>query len=303
MVKNKKEIIRLLEEIATYMELKGENSFKISAFRKAAQAIELDSRSLTEIDDFTKISGIGKTTGEIIQHFLETGESPELDELKKEVPAGLVPLLDVPGLGGKKLSRLYHELGVTDKTSLLEKAENGQMETLKGFGKKSVDKMVEAVREMGERPDRYPLNDVLPIIEKVEGYLVGIEGIDTFAQAGSLRRLRETVKDLDYVIATEKPREVQKALLAFPLITDVTGAGDTKVSAVLVDKITISVDFRLVENKDFATTLHHFTGSKDHNIKMRQLAKQADEKISEYGVEQADGAVRHFESEQAFFAH
>ncbi len=136
MVKNKKEIIHLLEEIAIYMELKGENSFKISAFRKAAQAIELDSRSLTEIDDFTKISGIGKTTGEIIQHFLATGECPELVELKKEVPAGLVPLLEVPGLGGKKLSRLYHELGVTDKTTLLEQVENGQIEALKGFGKK-----------------------------------------------------------------------------------------------------------------------------------------------------------------------
>lgn len=303
MASNKKEIIRLLEEIATYMELKGENSFKIAAFRKAAQAIELDSRSLTEIDDFTKISGIGKTTGEIIQLFLTTGESPELEELKKEVPVGLVPLLDVPGLGGKKLSRLYHELGVTDKTSLLEQFENGKIEALKGFGKKSAEKMAEAVREMGERPDRYPLNDVLPIIRKVEGYLADLEEIDTFAQAGSLRRLRETVKDLDYVIATEKPAEVQKALLASPLITDVTGAGDTKVSAVLEDKITISVDFRLVENKAFATTLHHFTGSKEHNIKMRQLAKESDEKISEYGVEQANGTIRHFDSEKAFFNH
>lgn len=166
MATNKKEIIRLLEEIATYMELKGENSFKISAFRKAAQAIELDSRSLSEIDDFTKISGIGKTTGEIIQRYLDSGECPELEELKKEVPAGLVPLLDVPGLGGKKLSRLYHELGVVDKDTLLQEAENGHIEALKGFGKKSAEKMAEAVREMGERPDRYPLNDVLPIIKK-----------------------------------------------------------------------------------------------------------------------------------------
>ncbi|EAK9403688.1 DNA polymerase/3'-5' exonuclease PolX [Listeria monocytogenes] len=303
MATNKKEIIRLLEEIAIYMELKGENSFKISAFRKAAQAIELDSRSLSEIEDFTKISGIGKTTGEIIQRYLDSGECPELEELKKEVPAGLVPLLDVPGLGGKKLSRLYHELGVVDKDTLLQEAENGHIEALKGFGKKSAEKMAEAVREMGERPDRYPLNDVLPIIQKVEAYLADIAPIETFAQAGSLRRLRETVKDLDYVIATEKPEEVQKALLAFPLITDVIGAGETKVSAVLEDNITISVDFRLVKKKAFATTLHHFTGSKDHNIKMRQLAKQSNEKISEYGVEQEDGSVRHFESEKAFFEH
>ncbi|STY35314.1 DNA polymerase/3'-5' exonuclease PolX [Listeria fleischmannii subsp. coloradonensis] len=102
-MKSKKDVIRLLEEIALYMELKGENTFKISAFRKAAQSIELDDRSLNEMEDITKLPGIGKTTGGIITQFLETGESKELESLKKEVPAGLVPLLDVQGLGGKKL--------------------------------------------------------------------------------------------------------------------------------------------------------------------------------------------------------
>lgn len=275
---NKKKIINLLETIALYMELKGENSFKISAFRKAALALEQDERSLTEIEDFTKISGIGKSTAAIIQNYIETGESEELDSLKQEVPEGLIPLLKVPGLGGKKLSRLYQELGVIDRETLLEKAADGSISALKGFGQKSVDKMVEAVGEMGDRPDRYPLNDVLPIAQSLEAYLAGISEIDRFSHAGSFRRLRETVKDLDFVIATKDPQAVAKQLLAIETIDQVIAAGDTKVSVELDDTIKISVDFRMVAPEEFVSTLHHFTGSKNHNIKMRQIAKQQEEK-------------------------
>ncbi|MBC2372291.1 DNA polymerase/3'-5' exonuclease PolX [Listeria booriae] len=300
---NKKKIINLLETIALYMELKGENPFKISAFRKAALALEQDERSFSEIEDFTKISGIGKSTAVIIQNFIETGESEELDLLKKEVPEGLVPLLKVPGLGGKKLSRLYQELGVVDKDSLLAKAEDGSISALKGFGQKSVDKMVEAVQEMGDRPDRYPLNDVLPVAKKLEDYLAEIKEIERFSHAGSFRRLRETVKDLDFVIATNKPEAVAKQLLAIETIDQVIAAGDTKVSVELDDGIKISVDFRMVAPGEFVSTLHHFTGSKNHNIRMRQIAKQQSEKINEYGVEDEAGNVKQFDSEEAFFAH
>ncbi|MBC1491476.1 DNA polymerase/3'-5' exonuclease PolX [Listeria booriae] len=300
---NKKKIINLLETIALYMELKGENPFKISAFRKAALALEQDERSFSEIEDFTKISGIGKSTAVIIQNFIETGESEELDLLKKEVPEGLVPLLKVPGLGGKKLSRLYQELGVVDKDSLLAKAEDGSISALKGFGQKSVDKMVEAVQEMGDRPDRYPLNDVLPVAKELEGYLAGIKEIERFSHAGSFRRLRETVKDLDFVIATNNPEAVAKQLLAIETIDQVIAAGDTKVSVELDDGIKISVDFRMVAPGEFVSTLHHFTGSKNHNIRMRQIAKQQSEKINEYGVENEAGNVKQFDSEEAFFGH
>ncbi|MBC1226301.1 DNA polymerase/3'-5' exonuclease PolX [Listeria booriae] len=300
---NKKKIINLLETIALYMELKGENPFKISAFRKAALALEQDERSFSEIEDFTKISGIGKSTAVIIQNFIETGESEELDLLKKEVPEGLVPLLKVPGLGGKKLSRLYQELGVVDKDSLLAKAEDGSISALKGFGQKSVDKMVEAVQEMGDRPDRYPLNDVLPVAKKLEDYLAEIKEIERFSHAGSFRRLRETVKDLDFVIATSNPEAVAKQLLAIETIDQVIAAGDTKVSVELDDGIKISVDFRMVAPGEFVSTLHHFTGSKNHNIRMRQIAKQQSEKINEYGVEDEAGNVKQFDSEEAFFAH
>lgn len=303
MATTKKEVIQLLEKIAVYMELKGENPFKISAFRKAAQSLEMDDRSLSEIDEFTKLPGIGERTGEIITTFVETGESPELEQLQKEVPKGLIPLLDVQGLGGKKLSRLYKELGITDKDSLLKEAENGKIAALKGFGQKSVDKMVEAVREIGTRPERYPIYDALKIADQIEAYLDTIPAIETYSEAGSLRRLRETVKDLDFVIGTTDVEKVKIALLEFPLIQEVTNDGNTKVSVELKDEIEIAVDFRLVSPEDFPTTLHHFTGSKDHNIKMRQLAKEQDEKISEYGVENKAGKNLHFKNESAFYDH
>lgn len=303
MATTKKEVIQLLEKIAVYMELKGENPFKISAFRKAAQSLEMDDRSLSEIDEFTKLPGIGERTGEIITTFVETGESPELEQLQKEVPKGLIPLLDVQGLGGKKLSRLYKELGITDKDSLLKEAENGKIAALKGFGQKSVDKMVEAVREIGTRPERYPIYDALKIADQIEAYLDTIPAIETYSEAGSLRRLRETVKDLDFVIGTTDVEKVKTALLEFPLIQEVTNDGNTKVSVELKDEIEIAVDFRLVSPEDFPTTLHHFTGSKDHNIKMRQLAKEQDEKISEYGVENKAGKNLHFKNESAFYDH
>lgn len=303
MATTKKEVIQLLEKIAVYMELKGENPFKISAFRKAAQSLEMDDRSLSEIDEFTKLPGIGERTGEIITTFVETGESPELEQLQGEVPKGLIPLLDVQGLGGKKLSRLYKELGITDKDSLLKEAENGKIAALKGFGQKSVDKMVEAVREIGTRPERYPIYDALKIADQIEAYLDTIPAIETYSEAGSLRRLRETVKDLDFVIGTTDVEKVKTALLEFPLIQEVTNDGNTKVSVELKDEIEIAVDFRLVSPEDFPTTLHHFTGSKDHNIKMRQLAKEQDEKISEYGVENKAGKNLHFKNESAFYDH
>ncbi|GEN85564.1 DNA polymerase/3'-5' exonuclease PolX [Oceanobacillus sp. FSL W8-0428] len=301
---NKKDIIRLLEKIAVYMELKGENPFKISAYRKAAQAIETDDRSLSEIDDFTKMKGIGKGTAAVITEFIEAGHSETLEQLEKEVPAGLVPLLDLPGLGGKKLSKLYQELGVVDADTLKEACLSGKVEALPGFGKKSVEKIVTAIEEAGKRPERIPVAIMLPIAEKVEAYLNDITGIIRYSQAGSIRRMRETVKDLDFIIASDNAEEVKEALIKFPSIKNVIAKGDTKVSITLEEVYDINVDFRLVSDGEFASTLHHFTGSKDHNVAMRQLAKSRGEKISEYGVEiEETGETLQFETEESFFKH
>ncbi|HEY9578126.1 MAG TPA: DNA polymerase/3'-5' exonuclease PolX, partial [Pseudobacillus sp.] len=301
---NKKDIIRLLEKIAIYMELKGENPFKVSAFRKAAAALETDDRSLAEIDDMTKISGIGKGTGAVIEEYLETGESAVLKELQDEVPSGLVPLLQLPGLGGKKIAKLYKELNVKNIADLQEVCELKKVRELPGFGAKTEEKILVAIQEAGKRPERLPITYMLPLAESIESRLAEMKGIQRFSRAGSLRRLRETIKDLDFIIAAEDAATVKEQLLTLPGIKEVIAAGDTKVSVVITGEWDVSVDFRIVTAEEFASTLHHFTGSKDHNVRMRQLAKERGEKISEYGVESVEtGEVMTFQTEEEFYHH
>ncbi|SFB24380.1 DNA polymerase (family 10) [Lentibacillus halodurans] len=304
MAVNKKDVIKLLEKIAVYLELKGENPFKISAYRKAAQALERDERSITAIDDFTKIKGIGKGTAAVISEYIQQETSETLTQLEKEIPKGLVPLLNLPGLGGKKLAKLYQELGVTDADSLKKACENGQVENLDGFGKKSAEKILAALNEANKRPERLPIAVMLPIAEQIEGYLSTIPEIHDYSRAGSLRRMRETIRDIDFIIAAENFGAVRDRLLEMEQIKEIIAQGDTKVSVTLEDVYDINVDFRIVEADEFASTLHHFTGSKDHNVAMRQLAKSKGEKINEYGVEvEETGEILTFKSEQQFFDH
>ncbi|WP_026563376.1 DNA polymerase/3'-5' exonuclease PolX [Bacillus sp. UNC41MFS5] len=300
----KKDLLRLLEMIAIYMELKGENPFKVSAFRKAGNALETDERDLAEIADFTTISGIGKGTAAVIDEYIKEGTSSVLTELKAEVPRGLIPLLQLPGLGGKKIAKLYKELKVVDVSSLKEACEAGKVQALAGFGKKTEEKILSAIANVGTRPDRLPLAYMLPIAEQIEATLADFKDIERFSRAGSLRRMRETIKDLDFIIATNQPEHVREQLLQLANIKEVIGAGETKVSLVFAYDYDISVDFRLVKPEEFTTTLHHFTGSKDHNVRMRQLAKERGEKISEYGVEIIEtGEILTFSSEEEFFKH
>lgn len=301
---NKKDVIRLLETIAVYMELKGENPFKIAAFRKAAAALETIDQSLSEIEEFTKLPGIGKGTSAVIEEYIELGHSTVLNELKEEVPKGLIPLLQLPGLGGKKIAKLYKELGIENASDLEAACRNKQVQALAGFGEKSEEKILAALHQAGSRPERLPLSYMLPIAESIESILNEMSEVDNFSRAGSLRRMRETIKDLDFIIATMNPERVKEKLLAIPTIKEIIAAGDTKVSIVLEHRYDISVDFRLVKPEEFATTLHHFTGSKDHNVRMRQLAKERGEKISEYGVENTEtGEVLTFTNEREFYAH
>ena len=304
MVIYKKDIVRLLENIALYMELKGENTFKISAFRKAAQSLELMETPLEEVSDFTVLPGIGKGTAAVIDEFLKEGTSSLLKELQEEVPKGLIPLLQLPGLGGKKIAKLYHELGIENVQDLENACRLHQVQGLAGFGKKSEEKILASILNAGGRPDRLPIAYMLPIAEEIEGTLARFEEVKQFSRAGSIRRMRETIKDLDFIIATEHPLKVKEQLLELPKIKEVVSAGDTKVSVILDFPYEVSVDFRIVKPIEFATTLHHFTGSKEHNVRMRQLAKARGEKISEYGVENSEnGEVTTFNTEAEFYAH
>ncbi|QLK85775.1 DNA polymerase/3'-5' exonuclease PolX [Staphylococcus sp. 17KM0847] len=300
----KKDVIRLLEDIATYMELKGENAFKISAYRKAAQSLEIDERTLDQIEDVTTLKNIGKGVGEVINTYIQTGASSVLDELKKTVPSGLIPLLKIKGLGSKRIARLYQELNITDKASFQAACEAGAISSLSGFGKKTEEKYLEAVKVLGAKKERYPIDLMMRLNKKITDYVAQISKVERFEVAGSFRRMKEMSKDLDYIISTEAPLEVQAQLLEIPNIIERVAVGETKVSLELAyDDETIGVDFRLVEPAAFYHTLQHFTGSKAHNIRIRQLAKEQGEKVSEYGIEQAGGHLLQLKSEEAIYQH
>src|SRR3954454_17026874 len=286
------------------MEIKGENTFKVSAFRKAAKSLETSGLTLKETTDFTSLPGIGKGTSAVIEEYIKEGNSTVLQELKEEVPKGLIPLLQLQGLGGKKIAKLYKELQIENAADLELACREHKVQTLSGFGKKTEEKILEALSKAGGKPERLPLAYMLPIAERIEAALANMEHIIDYSRAGSIRRVRETIKDLDFIIATEEPGLVKEQLLKIDGIQDVISAGDTKVSIVLEFEYEVSIDFRLVKPTEFATTLHHFTGSKDHNVRMRQLAKKRGEKISEYGVENNEtGEVKTFDSEKEFYAY
>lgn len=300
---NKKQIIRTFEKIALYMELKGENPFKVSAFRKAAQALELDPRSLSEMDDVTKLKGIGKGTASVIEELLETGKSTVLIELEESVPSSLLPLLKLSGLGGKKIAKLYQELGIDSMESLKQACLDGKVQNLAGFAAKTEEKILKEIEQFNSRPDRLPIWRFDPVVLLVEDIVGNIKQVDRFSVAGSFRRVKETSKDMDFIISTKHPVDVKEALLKLLPVKEIIAAGETKVSVTIELEELIDVDFRIVEPEAYITALHHFTGSKDHNVKLRQIAKSQGKKISEYGVEQEDGTNLTFESEEAFFGH
>lgn len=300
---NKKTIIRTLEKIALYMELQGENPFKVSAFRKAAAALETDERSLSEMEDVTKLKGIGKGTAAVIEDLIETGESSLLKELQDIVPKGLLPLLKLPGLGGKKIAKLHQELGIDSAESLQAACEAGKVRELAGFAAKTEEKILKELANFANRSERLPIWLLEPVVLQIEALLGSMEEVTRFSVAGSFRRASETSKDIDFIVVTKAIEVVRERLLSELTIQEVVAAGDTKISVVLDLDEPISVDFRLVKDVEYATALHHFTGSKEHNVRMRQLAKTRGEKISEYGVEQADGTVLTFTDEAAFFDH
>ncbi len=303
-VMTKKDVIQLLEKIAIYMELNGENTFKVSAYRKAAQSLEIDERSLDEIKDITELKGIGKGVGEVISEYRETGTSSTLKELQRLVPEGLISLMKIQGLGSKKIAKLYKELNITDKESLQEACEAGKVSELSGFAKKTEQNILEAVKALGAKKDHYSIDLMRHLNKDIMTYLEQLEEVEHYSEAGSFRRYKEVSKDLDYIISTRHPLHVQQHLLNIPNKVKEVAVGETKVSLELeYDDETIGVDFRLVEPEAFYHTLQHFTGSKDHNIRIRQLAKAQNEKVSEYGIEQQDGTLLQFQSEAEIYQH
>ncbi|RYM06892.1 DNA polymerase/3'-5' exonuclease PolX [Sporolactobacillus sp. THM7-7] len=300
---NKKQIVDKLEEISLYLEITGENPFKIAAYRRAGQALEIDRRSMATIDDVGAIRGIGKGTKRVIEELMETGESSVLNELREKIPGSLLELLKIPGLGGKKTGKLYRELHVTDLETLQAVCEKGRVRALPGFGEKTEEKILKALKERSRRPQELSIAYMADLAENIESVLEKVPAIGRFSRAGSLRRAKEMMKDLDFVLETADPEKTADGILEILPVAEVVVRGESKMTVHLSDPYRVSVDFRFAEPATFVTTLNHFTGSKEHNVLMRHLAKARGEKISEYGVEKEKEPVRTFSSEPDFYRY
>lgn len=285
------------------MELLGENHFKVAAFRRAANVLELDPRSLAEMDDILSLKGIGKGTGAVITDLMEKGESDLVLELEETVPKGLIPLLKIPGLGGKRIAKLRQELGIDSVETLRQACADGAVRKVAGFGKKTEENILAAIEAFETRSEKFPIWKVKSTVSIIENTLTNISEVARFSVAGSYRRTEEESSDVDFIVVTENPATVREKILTQLPVLETIAAGDAKLSITLDIDDPIDADFRFVKDEQFATAIHHFTGSKNHNVRLRQLAKSKGWSISEYGVEDEHGEVHTFESEKAFFNH
>lgn len=282
-----KTIAALLEETAVYMRLAGVNDFKAIAFDRAARTIEtLESEveALITEKKLTDIKGIGKSIAQDLYAYAETGEIPVLEELKQQVPASLVEWLNISGLGPKKIYKIHNELGITTIEELQEKCADGSVAALSGMGKKSADKILKSIEWMQQFSERCRLDEATEIAQRFYEDLKSVAGVQEISIAGSLRRSAETIGDIDILIAADKADTagIFETFLAHDSVLEVLGQGDTKAS--VRTKEGRQVDVRIVDQKQFPAALMYFTGSKEHNVVMRQRARDKKLTLNEYGL-------------------
>ena len=289
---NNKDIALALEEMATLMELNGENPFRIRSYSNAVRQIELLKEPATDLiaqGTLDSVRGVGKKLAENIATLVETGKLPGVDDLKAELPEGLLEMLDVPGLGAKRVRGIYEALGISDVDALAKACEAGEIEKLSGFGKKTAQNILQGVAYLQKHRGRFLSRTALAEAENIRAYLADLPGVMRLEVTGSVRRRMETSKDVDVVVSTDDPAAVGDAFVKYEGVEEVTGQGDTKVSVILESGM--SADLRLVSDDEFPYTIHHFTGSKEHNTLMRQRAKERNWKLNEYGLFDGDKRI------------
>ncbi len=284
---------RILDEVAALSQIKGVNRFKVRAFENAVRTIEGLSEPVEdylERGDIESLSGIGKSIAEDIRQIAQTGTCDIHDQLISEMDPGLLDLLKIQGLGPKRIKKIYEELGVSNLAAMKDAAADGRIQELSGLGKKTEQKILDEIDRLAKYTGRRPLPEARSIAESIVDDLEALDGIGRIAIAGSIRRGRETVGDIDILVTTEKPELLISTFVELPQIDDVLASGDTKTSVRLVDGI--QVDVRIVDEDAFGSALHYFTGSKEHHIQLRTRAKKEGLKISEYGVFRVDDDER-----------
>lgn len=278
------EIARIFNEIADLLEIKGENPFRIRAYRRAAQNIEGFPKDVAEAptEELLTIPGIGQDLAGKIEEYIKTGRIKAYEELKEEVPEGLVVLLSVPSLGPKTARLLFDKLKVKDIDDLERLAREHRLVGLPGIKEKTEENILKGIEMLKRGKERQPLGRVLPVANDILEHLKEKSPVKQISLAGSLRRWKDTIKDIDILATSTKPKEVMKAFVHLPHVKEVLMQGLTKSSVVTEEGL--QVDLRVVEDDSFGAALCYFTGSKAHNIRLREMALKAGLKINEYGI-------------------
>lgn len=287
----KDEIADILEEMAQLLELKGENAFKVRAYQNAARAVETFAGSIAQAaaaKELTGIPGIGKAIAEKIEELCATGKLAAYDELKAEFPPGLFELFGLQGLGPKKIRALYEKLGIASQAELQAACNDGRVATLAGFGAKTAANLLAAIEQRQSVVGSFTLGDASSVAEELYEALRELPQISQLSIAGSYRRRKEVVHDLDFLAATKEPESVMNAFTQHPLVKTVLAKGATKSSVVLSSGL--QADLRAVSNEQYPFALSYFTGSKEHNIVMRNRALARGWTLNEYRLGPTEGS-------------
>ena len=281
----KDQVAASLREIGTILELNGENPFKCRAYLNAARTLETSPTDLTELvrtDRLGELPGIGDALREKITTLVTTGKLPYLEELRTTIPSGLLSLLDLPGLGPKKLRILRDQLKIESIEALTKACQDGRLASLDGFGEKTATNLLDSIQRRATYSKLHRLGTALPAAQSLLTHLRECPSVNQAEIAGSLRRGKEIVKDLDLIASSNKPKEVMKAFISAPNVEKVIAHGETKSSVILAGGI--PCDLRVVPPEVWPTALAHFTGSKEHNIALRQRAIDRGLHLSEWGL-------------------
>lgn len=287
------DIAEIFEKVADLLEIEGANPFRVRAYRNAARVVSGMSQSLADLaargEDLTRLPGVGQDLTGKIREIITTGDLGLRRELEARTPPALALLLNLGGLGPKRVQLLHQKLGITSTADLKEAAQSGKIKELKGFGPKIEQMILEGLGQLSAAEKRYKLVTVEPVAESLVRHLKAAPGVAEAIAAGSYRRRRETVGDLDLLATCREAFRVMDAFVTYEDVRKVLARGDTKSMVVLRNGL--QVDLRVVPQESYGAALHYFTGSKAHNIAVRHLGVQRGLKINEYGVFRGEARI------------
>ena len=284
-------VAKILNDIADILEMQNVE-FKPRAYRKAARTVESLSKPIEEVYEERKLkelSGVGESIAAKIGEIIETGKSQYLEDLKRQMPADIEALTSIEGMGPKSVKRLYEKLKIKTLDDLARAAEQHEIREITGFGPKTEKNILEHLELAKRGTERILLGFALPIAEEIKEWLEKEDSVSQVEVTGSLRRMKETIGDIDILVSSTKPEKTADFFVAMDDVREVLGKGVTKCSVIL--KSNIRVDLRIVEAKSFGSALMYFTGSKDHNIKLRKITMSKSYKLNEYGLFEKDKQI------------